>query len=108
VTYIKISDSDRPLCPNMGYPGNEAHHLRTRILNTFYEAAPKDSDGEMSEELDKVYSAAAYGGNTDERMNLYSEFVNVYQGTNVTQVTTWWFKCPICGFILPATAKEIL
>jgi hypothetical protein len=104
--HIDISDDERPLCPNIGWPGNPAHELRTRVLNAFYNAAEKDAEGEMTGTAEAAYSEAAYGSGTDERMHLYREGVAALYGGSYVTVEAWWFKCPICGFVLPANRIE--
>jgi hypothetical protein len=99
-----ISDNDKPLCPNIGYPSNAAHQLHVRTLDAFYEATDKDADGELPEAVGKAYHAAAYGAVSD-RMDLYVAQTSFMRGGRSTIVEAWWFKCPICGFILPAAAK---
>lgn len=94
---------DRPLCPNgTNMPIHPAHTLRTRMLDAFYNAAEKNADGEMLEPVDKAYSAAAYNGPTDDRMWLFRETVSFTQGREYITVESWWFRCHICGLILPA------
>jgi hypothetical protein len=101
----ELTDSDKPLCPNIGWPTNPAHQLRTRMLDAFYEAAERDADDEMPEPLDKAYHAAAYGPTTSDRMNLYRCSVSFLHHRKITTVEMWYFQCGICGLILPASER---
>lgn len=105
---VKLSPTDDgPLCPNAGgTPANEAHMLRVRVVDAFYNAAEKDADGEMAPPLDAAYSAAAYGRDTGIRMDLYHEAVQGVVYGQIVTVETWWFQCHVCGLILPATRRE--
>jgi hypothetical protein len=102
---IDVPDMELPLCPNVGWPGNSAHELHNRTLDAFYNAVEKDVEGEMPEPVAKAYNAAAYGQVSD-RMNLYREAVVVNYGGSSLTVQAWWFKCPICGFVLPASERH--
>jgi hypothetical protein len=102
----ELSDSDKPLCPNIGQPINAAHALRNRMLNAFYEAAEKNTDGDMTEPVDKAYYAAAYGFTTSDRMNLYRDSASFVRGREIVVVEAWYFRCGICGLILPASRRE--
>lgn len=97
---------EKMMCPqSSNFPIAEAHMLRNRVLDAFSAAAKpyEDADGEMPEPLDKAYYAAAAGPVSTD-MDLFVHEVYVYN-RRVT-VSTWWWKCPTCGFVLPATSVE--
>lgn len=97
-----LNDSSKPLCPNAtNGPVHEAHMLRNRVLDRFYNAAEKDADGELAPPVDKAYCAAAYGPLSDD-MELFTHLASfAHEGALVT-VESWWWKCLVCGFVLPA------
>jgi hypothetical protein len=96
---------DRMLCPHSSnFPVHEAHQLRTRMLDGFYEAAEKDEDGEMAEPLEKAYLAAK--DRVNDYMDLFVHTANIMRGRQFVTVETWWWKCPTCALVLPATSVE--
>lgn len=94
---------DRPMCPN-GFiePIHPSHRMRIRMLDAFSKAAERDADGEMTEPVGKAYYAAAYEGPTEDRMWLYRETVGFMRGRGHIIVEAWYFRCTICGLMLPA------
>lgn len=97
-----LTSGDKPLCPNStNAPIHEAHQLHTRVVDAFYNAAEKDDEGEMSAPLDKAYSAAAYGSVSDN-MELFVAAASFPYRSEFVRVESWWWKCPVCGFVLPA------
>lgn len=102
---VKLAEFSKPLCPNIGFPGSKEHEALVRTLNYFYDKAEKDSDGEIADpKLDKIYHDVAYKDMTN-RMDLYVDAAGfVHNGVN-TVVEAWYFKCQICGLILPANRK---
>lgn len=94
--------NDGPLCPNsVGEPMHEAHRLRVRVLDAFYEAADKDEDNEMPEPLERAYSAAAYG-RVEDRMDLFAHSTGFLDGNRRVTIEAWWYRCRVCGLVLPA------
>jgi hypothetical protein len=39
-------------------------------------------------------------------MDLFVARTSFVRGGRYVTVQAWWFKCPICGFILPATRTD--
>jgi hypothetical protein len=109
VRYVKVAPgSDRPLCPNSGgRPANPEHQLRVRLLDAAYRAADVNPDDlEFTDAAaDRMYQALAYGDDVDDRMHLYESSVIPFDRP-LTVVTAWFFRCGVCGFVLPATAVE--
>jgi hypothetical protein len=102
MTYMRLLDQHGgPLCPNSFDPAHPSHTLRNRVLDLFYEAAPKDADGELAEDMSKVYSAAAHG-RLDDYMHLYRHEAGEIIGQPLLRVATWWWRCHVCGLTLPA------
>jgi len=103
-----LPDDQKPLCPNLGWPSNPSHELQVRVLDAFYEATDKDEDGELNPEVEKAYAAAAYKGKkgTTDRMDLYVTSAAFYRYSKQIIVETYWFKCHVCGFVLPAYEKK--
>jgi hypothetical protein len=100
-----LSDSDLPMCPNgMLRPIHEAHQLHTRMIDALYEATKpyENEDGELPEPLDKASTALSYGPTTADRMHLYFDRVGFMQGREHVMVEAWYFRCAICGLMLPA------
>lgn len=108
--YVKPAlGSERPLCPNgAGRPTNPAHELRVRLIDAAYRASETNADLEFTDPaVERVYMAAAYGEDVDDRMHLYvTEITADYHGPMGTPVVAWFFRCQICGLILPATASS--
>lgn len=98
--YIETQDGG-PLCPYGGAPAiNDAHRLRTQILDAAYDAADKDENSEFVDPaVETVYSAMAWG---PERMGLYRASTLAANGGQAVGVEALWFQCPVCGFVLPA------
>lgn len=106
--YVKLAPgNDRPLCPNgAGGPTNPAHELRVRLINAAYEASERDADGEYADPaVERVNTAIAYG-ERDDRMHLYVSEVAVDYGGRHVVVEAWFFRCPVCGLILPAGRQQ--
>ena len=105
MSIIDIQQRDLPMCPNsFGLPGNPAHQLHNRILDTLHRAIPHDEDtGEaIDPKMDEVYAAAAYETVSD-RMYLYHDSVSFHEGrARHAVVESWYFRCGVCGLVLPA------
>jgi hypothetical protein len=103
---VETLGQDRPLCPNdISFPLNQFHYERTRLLDAFYNAAEKDDDSEfVSPEVDKAYYETAYGKDrSGTGMRLFHEAVTPMGAQfPFIRVEAWYFRCPICGFVLPA------
>jgi hypothetical protein len=102
-----LSDSDKPLCPAVAQmPPSEAHMLRNRMLDAFYEKAERNTDGEFaSTEVESAYYAAAYGPQVSERMDLFRESVSFLEHGTYAVVESFYFRCRVCGLILPAQRR---
>lgn len=94
-----------PLCPNdYGDPQHPSHQLRVRFADAVHEATPRNADGEpASPELDAVNNAVAYGPTTDNRMRLYRATVQAMDVRGTVTVEALFFRCQICGLVLPAS-----
>jgi len=101
---IDLMYGEGPLCPNsMLEPIDPAHIVAVRMANAVHDATPRDQDGEpTTAELAKVNSAVAYGPTTTARMRLYRDVVSAMDGSMPTAVEALFFRCGICGLILPA------
>lgn len=99
-----IPDFDKPLCPNIGFPDNAAHRLYIRCQNVVYEASePLDENDDFTlPEVAKINRALTYEKMSD-RMDLYFIRSLIPRTNNV--IETYYFKCHICGLILPAYKK---
>jgi hypothetical protein len=96
--------NERPLCPNSGgSPTHPAHELRVRLVDIAYAASELNADGEFADDaVARINEAVAYGA-VDDRMHLYvTEMTGTYGGPLGTTVVAWFFRCGICGFVLPA------
>jgi hypothetical protein len=101
-----ISEYEKPLCPNMSTdPGNKAHELYVRVQDAIYDTAEKDSDGEIvNQSVADIINAVSYLKMSD-RMDLY--FIRTplpmkFSMLKQEVVESYYYKCHICGFILPA------
>jgi hypothetical protein len=100
---------DKMMCPQASnMPVAEAHMLHNRLIDAFSDAtkAHEDEDGELPPgPLSDAYLGIAYGRiSTDMDLFVHEVYVRRH-GSGVT-VSTWWWKCPTCGFVLPATSLE--
>lgn len=93
-----------PLCPGSFPPAHPAHGARVVVLDAVWVASPKDEDQELQpDSAAKAYSAAAYGadGKGGDRMRLYCDTVQL-SGARMQVIRAWYFRCSVCGLILPA------
>ncbi len=79
------------LCPNISTePQHPAHRLQVRATDAGMDDSAKH--------------------HLSDSMDLYSHFVAVHPQPGspgvATRVRTWYWRCHICGLILPATAVE--
>lgn len=104
MTLVQLTEDQRLLCPlGVTLPLHPAHEQRTRLLDAFYNATPRDDDGEMLGTADAAYSAAAYGDSlTSDRMQLFQHTAAPLSTGAIQYVAAWWWRCPTCGFVLPA------
>lgn len=102
---IDLLDRDGgPLCPGSYPPRNEAHALHVRVSDTVHKATPRDINGEpATPELAAVSHAVNYGPDLSERMRLYRDTVAALDWQGTVTVEALFFRCTLCGFVLPAT-----
>lgn len=96
--------SDGPLCPrSMSFPIDPAHALAVQFADAVYGATPRGEDGELATpELEAVNHAVSYGPGTTDRMRLYRSVVSALDRSGPVAVEALYFRCGICGLILPA------
>jgi hypothetical protein len=101
---IDVLGSDGPLCPRSAlFPVDPAHALHNRHVDVVCEATPKDADGEpATPDLEAVNHAVSYGPRITERMRLYRSVVSALDHNGTVAVEALYFRCGICGLILPA------
>jgi hypothetical protein len=98
--YVKQQGGSGPLCPQD--PDHPLHRQLVRVGDAVYEAlAPfRDADGEYADDRLYEVSQLAYG---ERGMRLF-----VTRGTamdsQLTSIESWFWQCPICRFVLPATS----
>lgn len=100
-----LSETDLPMCPNgILRPIHQAHQLRNTMIDAHYDVTKpyQDEDGELPEALQKASNALHYGPTTADRMHLYFNRVSFLQGRQLVKVEAWYFRCAICGLMLPA------
>jgi hypothetical protein len=103
---VDINPQERPLCPNNGSPQHPAHKLHNELIDIVSANTEHDEDFEVVQpESDKINAAVAYG-RFDGRMYLYKDSVSYIQGRTFMLVEAWYFRCNLCGLILPATATK--
>jgi hypothetical protein len=97
-----IETTDSPICPNeTSGPPNPLHHAYNRILDTFYEASERDDNGEFTiPAVGAMYEAVAYK-KTYTGMSLYCISARTLGGSE--SIKAWYFRCHVCGFVLPAS-----
>lgn len=104
---VETLDRNGPLCPReMSAINDPAHQATRRVLDAFYMKAEVNDEGEFADpKVEEAYRAASYpNGRTG--MYLYRE--GPYITANPpSDVQAWYFQCPVCGFVLPATARDI-
>jgi hypothetical protein len=111
---IKEMFDDGPLCPmSMGALNGE--HRAERIFDdVLYEASKPfrvnsdgqpDPDGDLPKDLDTLYNAVVYSP-TYRRMLLHYEATSFMQDGALKHVRAYYWRCHLCGYILPATTLE--
>jgi hypothetical protein len=100
---VSLPYNDRPLCPHdLATPANPAHQLHNRLIDAVHEATPHDEDGQpVTPELEAV-AAAVTDGRVSARMRLHREAASGTAGGAPFLVEAWFFRCDVCGLILPA------
>lgn len=101
-----VDSHDLPLCPNkiLG-PPSPLHAEEVRNANLIYEALPKDEeDGDLTPEADKLQEEMR--SRAHERMQLYHQTTGFFRGSRRIVVESYFYKCLICGLILPAHQQE--
>lgn len=113
MTYIE-QQQPSVLCPQE--PTGERHREWVSIQNTIYARyEQRDSDGEPLDEEGYSEEVRLAG----EDMGIYSptpSYMNLYHVATLTThaalerqnewVEAWFFKCPVCNFVLPAQAVK--
>lgn len=92
-------DQHGRLCPQSLPPVHPLHAQTVTVLDDFYEAAPKDADGEFEPGMSAAYTAASSGPNS--RMNLYREEASD-PSRPLSYIVAYFWRCQVCGFVLPA------
>lgn len=116
MTYIE-QDNPSVLCPLL--TSHPRHVEWVRVQNGVYRATPRDADGEIiqDEQYRRNLNAAAHEmdihSNTPDYMSLYHGTATARRGgagssklSPRAYVDAWWFRCPVCHFVLPATAVQ--
>lgn len=94
-------DDGGPLCPMEGT--HPAHRAVVAVQDAYHSAMPTDEDGEYSPEHDALLATARKHRGLRSGMDLYQ--VSTSTATiPTTVVQAWYFKCPVCLFVLPATS----
>lgn len=99
-----VSETDGPVCPSSLPPViANAHAQHNRTLDAFYGATTKNDEGEFAtDEMDRAYYAAV----RLNRMHLYIDSAQAFYRSRVITVECWWWRCQICGFVLPTEVKR--
>lgn len=101
---VTMRSDQLPLCPNTMSPVHPLHAFHVNIQDAASSSAEHDEDNQFTHEAaSKMYSAISdqlYDG----RMRLYmdSNFVFTLRKT----VEVWYYRCTVCGLVLPAVAKD--
>lgn len=104
---IDLRSGDQgPMCPQSMPPVvHPSHHLAGTFADAAYEATPRGEDGEpLTGDLAAVNQAVSYGPTTENRMRLYRAAVAAQSSSGRdVGVEALYFRCQICGFVLPAS-----
>jgi hypothetical protein len=91
------------LCPqSVSLGANQfvaAHKITNLVLDRLFRSLPRDADGELIEASEVIYAETLGSG---DYMNLHVEHASVLRGNKMEILQSWFFMCPICGFVLPA------
>lgn len=97
---VEVLDSERPPCPNKE---SSAHLVHTRILDAAVSHLIKDGNKmPVNYSAEQMYGSISEGS-FDGCMDLYKISV-IARGKRII-VESYYFKCHICQFVLPAQAK---
>lgn len=100
-----------PLCPQSIYPANGRHQAATDFADRLYRAMEPfkvdaegnpDPAGELPANLETIYHKVVHPED-NSHMILHSETTEFVQGRKLVTVETYFWKCHLCGHILPAT-----
>lgn len=100
-----VSTTNGPLCPHSSSPQAPEHVRHVEVVNAMYDAADKDEDGEwLSPEAEAMYAVVS----VRDHMRLYCDIWSgpggwMSQGGPSVTVESWWWRCQVCGFVLPAS-----
>jgi hypothetical protein len=112
VPYMKLAHGQTgPLCPQAFPPFAPEHAIQRALLDAAYVGAPRaepveeSATAELTPDADAVYTALAHDKITDY-MDLYTHRVGFMAGRVYTEAEAFWFRCRVCGFVLPAQAAD--
>lgn len=101
-----VTSGDNPICPmDMGRAaGNTAHRTWNMMVDLLYGAMKEfrnEEDEYADPNMEKIYSAVAYNG-AYKHMQLHRESSSfVKPGGTLGWVETYYYRCHLCGFVLP-------
>lgn len=91
------------LCPQAyGPTPSPLHRADVEAKDRLYNAIPHNEDGDFEPQFEEVYTKAI-GGRDRSSMDLFREVVQSVGPAAGTVVEAWFFQCPVCGFVLPAS-----
>jgi hypothetical protein len=99
---LDIPSHELPLCPNQLHPVHPSHQLHVQIQDDAYKSLPTNEELEFNHPDSTVMYNAISNKRFDSRMRLYREGVNTLNSSRFLRVESWYFRCSICGLILPA------
>ena len=100
MTILRILDDSGIECPKFLHGSPEPLHvLATRAYDIIWEAMEKNEDGEIKKESDNAI-LMAMSNKLSSRMECFRQSTTVWTGQRHT-IHTYFYKCLICGFILP-------
>ena len=100
---LQYSGNKGPLCPNQLDPMHPMHRFHVNLQDAAYKASSVDTETlEFTEPgAEKVYSAISYE-QYDGYMRAYRDVSTVLLRGRPEGIETYYFRCSICGLILPA------
>lgn len=102
---IDVPMQELPLCPNSYNPMHPLHQFHVQLQDAAYKSNATDENLEFeTDELTKMYGSLS-DDRFSGRMYLYRDGVTVYKH-GVNRIESWYFRCYICGLILPAVAHQ--
>ena len=98
---IYVDTSLQPLCPQSFAPMHPLHQQSIDAQNKLYDAMAflRDDDSEVAPQYEGIASAL-----NDENMRLYVS--NAYAIGHRARIEAWFFRCLVCGFVLPANRED--